>query len=925
MPYGYEETRLWKESLGIQENDSYEQPREQLRVAFHTFREHAALLAAEIPRDLAEFTVHDVTHLDALWEMANIIGGSHLALTPTEAFVLGGAFLIHDLGMGLAAWPGGLEDLTRQDGWDDILASALANLLGRPPDKAALEAPSEEAVTLAKEIALREQHALHAADLALINWHSSASGQNYHLIENVDLRGTYGRLIGEIAASHWWNIEKVAEKFPGTTLGAPVTCPDDWTVDALKLACIMRCADAAHLDARRAPGFLRAVRKPSPYSDLHWVFQGYLQRPRVEDDRLVYTSVRAFDYQDAPAWWVAFESLKMVDGELRKVDALLADRARPRFRARSVKGVDDPTRLAELIPTNGWTPVDARVNVSNVAGLIQSLGGSNLYGSNPQIALRELIQNARDATRALGSIYPAAAAPIQISLREEVDGWWLSVTDSGIGMSQSVMTGPLLDFGRSYWGSYLMRQEAPGLASSGFAAAGRYGIGFYSVFMLGDVVRVVSRRYDEASAATRALDFVEGLSTRPILRPARRDEVRLSGGTTVAVRLRVDPFQPEGLLQDSSGELHDLSEVCANAAPALDCDVTTQFNDEPAATVVCANDWLTAPGQILLPRLSLRNDIWSHSEVTVDDIAERLRPLVVGDKTVGRISLAPSPPAAVGADGSILDVGGIAVVGGLASGRIGGLAGVVLGVPKKADRATAKLSIPPSVWKEWATEQAELWADYLNDRNGYEYDERAMSVALIVRLEGDTGRVAICHDGNKYLTANEIVEWARDLDRVVLVSEYSCDCKRSDDGFEAWDRDDHRFFRFNADVLRIDTSGRYGDWDAYGDPRPDKRHAPEVGTHIDISNPYHWWYVNQLELGNHLLGLVAQAWACSLDEVLGGLTGFGREHALVEIGTDAEGQPVETSIIEWIAVRPISGATITPTDDTQQSEMHSQN
>ncbi|WP_428981592.1 HD domain-containing protein [Nonomuraea composti] len=69
------------------------------------------------------------------------------------------------------------------------------------------------------------------------------------------MRSTFGQLIGKIAASHWWDIERVASEFYTVEIGAPVNCPDEWTVDALKLACLLRLADAAHLDARRAPGF----------------------------------------------------------------------------------------------------------------------------------------------------------------------------------------------------------------------------------------------------------------------------------------------------------------------------------------------------------------------------------------------------------------------------------------------------------------------------------------------------------------------------------------------------------------------------------------------------------------------------------------------------------------------------------------------
>jgi HSP90 family molecular chaperone len=52
------------------------------------------------------------------------------------------------------------------------------------------------------------------------------------------------------------------------------------------------------------------------------------------------------------------------------------------------------------VKTQGWTPVDARVHVSDVPSLIAQIGGAQLYRKDPSVPLRELIQNAADAVRA---------------------------------------------------------------------------------------------------------------------------------------------------------------------------------------------------------------------------------------------------------------------------------------------------------------------------------------------------------------------------------------------------------------------------------------------------------------------------------------------------------------------------------------------
>ena len=73
---------------------------------------------------------------------------------------------------------------------------------------------------------------------------------------------------------------------------------------------------------------------------------------------------------------------------------------------------------------------------------------------------------------------PANWGLINVGLLSEGDHVWLVVEDNGIGMSEQVLTGPLLDFGMSFWRSTLTMEEFPGLMAAGMHAIGRFGIGF---------------------------------------------------------------------------------------------------------------------------------------------------------------------------------------------------------------------------------------------------------------------------------------------------------------------------------------------------------------------------------------------------------------------------------------------------------------
>ena len=568
----------------------------------------ATTIAAQVARDLPDFTVHDITHLDALWSLAEKIAGKGVTLTPVEAFVLGGAFLAHDLGMGLAAYPEGIEAPKKKEIWKDSISQVLKNRLGRTPSVTEIDHPDEKDQEAAKAELLRELHAGKAKEIARDHWQSPKGGARYYLIDNPEIRQAFGGSIGEIAASHHWPLAEVRGKFHNRrSVGAPAGFPGEWTLDLVKLACLMRAADGAHLDALRAPLFLRALRNPAGLAADHWEFEGKLNQPTVESNRLVYTAnAPGFSYAEAPAWWLCLDTLRMVDEQLGQIDELFVNLATGyRFEARGVKGVWDLDDFSQLVLTDGWEPVDTKIHVTDVATLVRSLGGKELYGEDARyVPLRELIQNGCDAVRA------------RRLLQEEEDDWgkvtvrlgadintdgvadpWIEIEDNGVGMSARVLKGALLDFGVSFWGSREMREEYPGLLGKAFESIGKYGIGFFSVFMWGDRVRVTTRRYDQATVDTRVLTFDAGLNSRPILRRAQRTEQLNEGGTRV--RVYCPQAQAAYLKESADTWVRRLGWLC----PTLDVNLFCVFGCERARLVVSASDWVDMDGRKFLERL----------------------------------------------------------------------------------------------------------------------------------------------------------------------------------------------------------------------------------------------------------------------------------------------------------------------------------
>jgi len=771
----FELTKIWRSTLSEHPDDPHKKSRDRLRSAFLDTRARAGHLTTGIPSALPMLTVHDLTHIDALWEMTDLILGDDLLnsgssfITPAEAFVLGVAFLVHDLAQSRSAIPLSDEELKSSVEYQDILAQALSKQLGRPASKSEISSPTSEIEQLTLGNYLRERHAELAARLPTQGW-EDRDGETHFLIQDEDIRRAFGEVSGTVAASHWLPARMLSEKL-GPISGAPGWLPADWGCDPLKLACILRSADAIHLDDRRAPPFLQALRMPSGESAAHWDFQKRLMRPRREQDRLIFASSSSFPIAKAESWWKCYDTLRMVSTELWTVDALLADTRDFRFTARTVAGVEDPKLLARYITTDGWTPVDAQIKVSNVISLVEQLGGKELYGENVTVPLRELIQNGSDAVQARRRLshMPGDWGTIDVSLKQENSNWILEVFDSGLGMSEDVLAGPLLDFGKSFWRSDNVRTEYPGLLSEGFEPTGRYGIGFFSVFMLGNRIEVTSKRYDDAARETRVLELNRGVRSRPILRQAHEKERLCDGGTRVKIWLESSPYEPGGFLAGNFNNLPklELNEMCAWLCPSLPVDLRVRTGDGVYRTAVRANDWLTIGGEELLHRV-LRP--------IPDKEANRLNTVIA--RNSGNVRDLIGMDGKVRGRGCILlqsrgerdnksDLGPI-TVGGCRASALYNFGGIVIGIPLRASRDRARPFVEGRAVAGWATEQGRLMAGVSSDHELLE-----TGAAEVRSMGGSVSNLPIARSKRGWMTPEDIEKYATDFEEIIILQDAS--------------------------------------------------------------------------------------------------------------------------------------------------------
>jgi len=533
---------LWKNTLGNTSSDKFSSQIEDLRVSFTKFRSNTANLVSQIIGDFDNLTLHDITHLDALWEIASLIVGEDYPLNPMEAFVLGGAFLLHDAALCFEAYKDGKSGVRETLQWKDVHTELLNNGIN-----------DEDAQKYADFSAIRSLHASQAEQI-LEHDVSKNIGTSSFLLEDPTLRSHLGSLIGKIASSHHWDIEQVESEFH-TPKNVPNSYPSEWQIDSLKIACILRCADAAHIDNRRAPDFFHALLKRSGISFNHWTAQNKIGIPYYDGEdhsTLLYTSTTDFTENEADAWYVIYDAISVISKEIKSCNNLLERTDGKSFGVKKVKGADSCHLLAKYVVANGWQPSNTVVHVSNIEKIIHNLGGEMLYGvhcDKIEVVFRELIQNARDAVKAREDYDTGFDdGKIKISVSQINSEIWCSITDNGIGMSERVITDTLLDFGTSFWASNLAKSEFPGLRSSKqFNPVGKFGIGFFSIFMLADKVKVFSRRYDKGLDDIIQLEFNNGLSLRPLLKRGKPNGFNSVISTKIEFRLKSGVFDDEDL------------------------------------------------------------------------------------------------------------------------------------------------------------------------------------------------------------------------------------------------------------------------------------------------------------------------------------------------------------------------------------------
>lgn len=217
------------------------------------------------------------------------------------------------------------------------------------------------------------------------------------------------------------------------------------------------------------------------------------------------------------------------------------------------------------------TGADATFHV-DLRGVVDLLS-HHLY-SSPRVYLRELLQNAVDATTARSLEEPDAPRRVRVVPADRSPDGCLHVDDSGIGLDEAGISAVLATIGAS------TKRDALGLARESFL--GQFGIGLLSCFLVTDEIRVTTRRAgsDETWCWVGRDDGTYTVVPAP--------QPRVEAGTDVCLRPRGSTAQ---LL---SAEV--VERLAATCAAHLPLDVVVETDAGPVAVAGRTFPWEEGEG-----------------------------------------------------------------------------------------------------------------------------------------------------------------------------------------------------------------------------------------------------------------------------------------------------------------------------------------
>jgi molecular chaperone HtpG len=231
---------------------------------------------------------------------------------------------------------------------------------------------------------------------------------------------------------------------------------------------------------------------------------------------------------------------------------------------------------------------------------------SDLYGNNPAVAGRELLQNAVDAVRELDrwrADQPTSPAvktrdlPADVLIEaRDTDGkyGYLRVVDKGIGMKPATVIESYLQAGATFRELPDDDVRADPAAALRWMKAGHFGVGAFAAFLLGPEIQVNTRH----PAEERGVSFTARIDEEQV---QLNWECDVPVGTEITVRFSKKRLRQKGSNNPQGGNFRDLLRRIANFYGLEKPTVAFRFVDRNGKSTNTRSRDLTPSSEIPVP------------------------------------------------------------------------------------------------------------------------------------------------------------------------------------------------------------------------------------------------------------------------------------------------------------------------------------
>jgi hypothetical protein len=541
----WHETSLWEELESRYGLDS-----DSIRVALKQCMPEIQAVLMQGGTASTDFTLHDAGHgFRVAQRMAQIIPSDVLPeLTTYELALLLLSAYLHDIGMTPERSKVTDHYLYLMTGESQRLSeSETAQLQAWLDDEGrGISPPLVKQKPSAKDLKLADELITYYSRYRHNDWSEEWIRGNLSAYQ----LGTYINWIDDLVtlcrSHHYGYQELVKDSFNPRIVGTPAR-----TVHLRYLACVLRIADVLEFDPERTPQVILRHRDISSGSLIYWWKDQHISM-KQEGKRLV-VSARPPSSLIHKAIEVTVDQ---IDDELR-LCRTIADETHFEVGPGLAESLPHRWDLAPSVhrdispKDNSYEYIEGSFR-PDTERLLELLSGVALYGS-PMNAVRELLQNAFDAVREQIA-YQRLSQPdplnpnlenilghlhhVNLALETSDGSAWLVCTDTGVGMTKSIIKDHLLVSGAARRHDVLSLERKCKTAGFPLGRTGQFGIGVLSYFMIADRVMIKTRRsQDTGDAEVTGWEFeTEGAGSFGEL----RKEHSIQKGTQVRLRLRAE-------------------------------------------------------------------------------------------------------------------------------------------------------------------------------------------------------------------------------------------------------------------------------------------------------------------------------------------------------------------------------------------------